>query len=129
MIKKVKFFSIMLCLFFSILTVLSSTLQLIQGRESDTNIHILMRFAICVIAVLFWATFSAIRLKNVILTVIVQYISSMVLIFAGLYISGFFIELADSAYRDIFLNYSIPFVIITAIVIIYSKRKKATAAK
>ena len=124
--KSIKFYGTMLCLIFTVMTVFSSILQLIQGRETDTNLHILMRFVISVIAVLFWATFSSIKSKNVFLTTFIQYALSMSLIFALLYISGFFVELADSAYRDIFLNYSIPFLIISTI---YHKLKKRKEQK
>ncbi|MGL4763049.1 MAG: DUF6608 family protein [Sarcina sp.] len=126
--NSIKFYGTMLCLIFTVITVFSSILQLVQGRETDTNLHILMRFVISIIAVLFWATFSLIKSKNAILTLSIQYALSMGLIFALLYISGFFVELADSAYKDIFINYSIPFLIISTIYRKLKKRKEQKTA-
>lgn len=39
------------------------------------------------------------------------------------YILGYFAELAKTAYRDIFLNYTVVFVVVSAIIIIYQKKK------
>jgi len=44
-------------------------------------------------------------------------------IFLLIYLLGFFIELFKTAYRDIFLNYTIPFIVIATIIIINDKKK------
>ena len=62
--KKLVFYAIMLCGIYTLLTLISSSMQLIQGIESDTNIHILMRFVVCFIGISFWVTFSLIKLKK-----------------------------------------------------------------
>lgn len=113
----------MLCGIYTLLTLISSSMQLIQGIESDTNIHILMRFVVCFIGISFWVTFSLIKFKKQWLTILVQYMISMSLIFAIVFISGCFVELADSAYLDIFMNYTIPFAIISTIVSIHKQKK------
>lgn len=121
--KKLNFYVIMLCGIYTLLTLISSSMQLIQGIESDTNIHILMRFVVCFIGISFWVTFSLMKFKKQWLTILVQYMISMSLIFAIVFISGCFVELADSAYLDIFMNYTIPFAIISTIVSIYKQKK------
>ena len=68
-------------------------------------------------------TFSIIKLKKQWMTIIVQYVLSMSFIFALIFILGYFVELADSAYLDIFLNYTIPFIIISTVVSINKERK------
>ena len=121
--KKLVFYAVMLCGLYTLLTLISSSMQLIQGIESDTNIHILMRFVVCFIGISFWVTFSLIKFKKQWLTVLVQYMISMSLIFAIVFVLGYFFELADSAYLNIFMNYTIPFAIISTIVSIYKHKK------
>ena len=121
--KKLNFYVIMLCGIYTLLTLISSSMQLIQGIESDTNIHILMRFVVCFIGISFWVTFSLIKFKKQWLTILVQYMISMSLIFAIVFVLGYFFELADSAYLNIFMNYTIPFAIISTIVSIHKHKK------
>lgn len=103
------------------MTVLSSTIQLAQGIKYDTNAHILLRAAICVIAVGFYTVFKSIKIKHIFLKAFVQYVLSMGLIFLLIYVLGFFLELSQTAYRDIFLNYTIPYIIIAGIIIFKKK--------
>ena len=121
--KKLIFYAIMLCGIYTLLTLISSSIQLIQGIENDTNIHILMRFVVCFIGISFWVTFSLVKFRKQWLTVLVQYMISMSLIFAIVFVLGNFVELADSAYLDIFMNYTIPFAIISTIVSIHKQKK------
>jgi membrane associated rhomboid family serine protease len=121
--KKIIFFIIMLCSIYTVLTLLSSAIQLMNGIISDTNLHIILRFVICFIGISFWMTFSIIKLKKQWMTIIFQYVFSMSFIFALIFILGYFVELADSAYLDIFLNYTIPFIIISTLMSINKERK------
>ena len=121
--KKLIFFIIMLCSIYTVLTLISSSIQLMNGIISDTNLHIILRFVICLIGISFWMTFSIIKLKKQWMTIIVQYVFSMSFIFALIFILGYFVELADSAYLDIFFNYTIPFIIISTVISINKERK------
>lgn len=107
----------------TITTVFSSTIQLVQGIKYDTNAHILLRGAICIIAVAFYTVFKNIKIKRMFLKVLAQYVLSMGLIFLLIYVLGFFLELSQTAYRDIFLNYTIPFILIAGIIIFRKKKK------
>lgn len=111
------------CILFTVATVISSSIQLIQGRKYDMNAHILLRGAISTIAIIFIVIFKYINIKNIYLRSLVQYILSMTCIFTIVYFLGFFIELARTAYKDIFFNYTIPFIIIGTIIILRDKRK------
>ena len=113
----------MLCSIYTILTLISSSMQLMNGIISDTNLHIILRFVICLIGISFWMTFSTIKFKKQWMTIIVQYVFSMSFIFALIFILGYFIELSDSVYADIFLNYTIPFTIISTVISINKERK------
>ncbi len=112
-----------ICILFTITTVISSIRQLTQGIEYDTNSHILLRMAICIIAIIFIAIFKKIRIRNIYLRALVQYILSTGCIFLLIYFLGFFTELSKTAYSDVFLNYTIPFIIIATVIIFKSKRK------
>ena len=112
-----------ICILFTITTVISSIRQLTQGIEYDTNSHILLRMAICIIAIIFIVIFKRIRIRNIYLRALVQYILSTGCIFLLIYFLGFFTELSKTAYRDVFLNYTIPFIIIATVIIFKSKRK------
>ncbi|ABW19531.1 DUF6608 family protein [Alkaliphilus oremlandii] len=112
-----------ICILFTITTVISSIRQLTQGIEYDTNSHILLRMAICIIAIIFIVIFKKIRIRNIYLRALVQYILSTGCIFLLIYFLGFFTELSKTAYRDVFLNYTIPFIIIATVIIFKSKRK------
>lgn len=108
----------------TITTVLSSTIQLAQGIEYDTNAHILLRVAICIIAVAFYAVFKTVKIKHIFLKALAQYVLSMGLIFVLIYLLDFFLELSQTAYRDIFLNYTIPFIIIAGVIIFKKKKER-----
>lgn len=87
-------------------TILSSSLQLMQGQPTDTNFHILNRAAIVFIAVVTIMLFDKIRLKNPVLTYLVPYALSMAVVFFYVWLTGFVEPLHPDAYRDIFLNFT-----------------------
>lgn len=119
-----KFINILLAIsvLFTITTILSSSIQLFQGIDYDANAHILLRFVICIIAVSFFAVFKSIKIKSIYLKALVQYLLSMSLIFVLIYVLGFFLKLSETAYRDVFLNYTIPYIFIAGI-IVFKKEK------
>lgn len=114
---------IYICILFTITTIISSTIQLNQGIKYDTNIHILLRVVISTIAIMFITIFKNVKIKNIYLRALVQYLLSMMSIFLLIYLIGFSIELSKTAYRDIFYNYTIPFIIIATVIIFKDKRK------
>ncbi len=112
------------CIVFSVATMISSGWQLISGFETDTNIHILVRGLVVLIGVGFFQTFHIIKIENPIIYTIVHYCVTMGLVFATIWCFGFFCELAEHAYRDIFLNYSIGYIVVSACVKAIKKKKQ-----
>ena len=76
----------------SVAILFSSTLQLLQGTRLNSNVHILLRFSICLIGILLWAVFSSIKCKSSALRLLLQYVISMGLILLGMYILSFFVD-------------------------------------
>lgn len=127
--KKILYQSFLIfCVLYTIATLISSTLQLFQGREFDTNIHLLDRGAVAIIGVCALQLIRLSKFKSKILNIAIPYCISMGLVFLYVYISGFFNELHPDAYRDIFLNYTIAFVVVISAIKIFehirNKRNK-----
>ena len=91
---------------YAVTTILSSSLQLMQGQPTDTNFHILNRAAIVLIAVITITLFDKVRLKNPVLSYLVPYALSMAVVFFYVWLTGFVEPLHPDAYRDIFLNFT-----------------------
>ena len=76
-----------------------------------------------------YALIRYIHIRNFFLKALMVYVPTMLLVFLYVLLRGLTVELAGSAYRDVFINYSIGFVAVTVIVLIISKvKKKKTAA-
>ena len=63
-------------------------------------------------------------MKNFFLKVLSVYIPTMLLVFLYVFLRGFTGELASTAYRDVFINYTAGFVFVTIIVLIVKLIKK-----
>ena len=108
---------------FMVSSLVSSSLQLIQGIEHDTNIHIILRFFVCGLTVLIMFLFTQVRLKSLAATIALQYLVSLGAMFLLVYFSGYFIELHRHAYRDIFLNYTAVFGLLAGAYVVFHKRR------
>ncbi|MDR3053759.1 MAG: hypothetical protein LBU48_07860 [Coriobacteriales bacterium] len=106
----------MFCCIFAAATIASSSYQLLSGIESDTNIHILLRGMIALVGVTVWQLILKCNFKFKPLNIIVPYAISLILVFCIVFVTGLFEELHKDAYRDIFLNFTVVFVVITAVV-------------
>ncbi|ERJ12709.1 hypothetical protein HLPCO_001049 [Haloplasma contractile SSD-17B] len=51
MLKRLRNYSVLICIVYTLLTVLSSSLSLIQGNEYDSHLHLISRFIITTIGV------------------------------------------------------------------------------
>lgn len=124
--KTIKKSLIYFCVIFTITTLVSSVLQLYRGQITDTNAHIIDRGVIILIAIITITLFSKIKLKNKMISYLTSYSISMLIVFTYVWISSFWEELHPNAYRDIFLNFTIVYIlVIIAITIIdYLKNKK-----
>lgn len=68
--------------FFAVITLVSSILQLAQGDDMDTNSHILNRAAICLIVSFMTVVLERLRLKSRVLSALVGYLLTMAAAFA-----------------------------------------------
>lgn len=112
------------CIFasvFTLITIFSSLLQLVQGTQTDTNIHILVRAVITFIPIFMYFVLDLkkkCRLAQFVLKVAIHYIFSLGAAFLTVFLLGFQYTLSKNAYRDIFINFSGAYLIVAAAFII-----------
>ena len=105
---------------YTVATVLNSALYLMQGYRDDPsgNWHELTRAVIVLVGVLAYEMSKRLPVKNVFLRSFLVYLPTMLLAFGFVWLNQFIEPLAESAYRDIFINYTGLFLIVSAIAII-----------
>lgn len=117
------------CIIYTIATILNSILYLCNGYRDDPsgNWHELTRAVIVFIGVLAFEMAKNIPIKNLLIRAIVIYIPTMLLAFGFVGMNQFIEPLAHSAYRDIFINYTSLYILVSVIAIIknvYHKKHK-----
>ncbi len=110
------------CVIFTVTTLASIVLNLPFGRTTDTYSHILDRAILCLMASIVVILILKIKFKHKYLGFIVPYIIFISLALFYIFISGFWRELHPNAYRDIFLNDTIAYIIIFPFVRWYDNR-------
>lgn len=112
------------CLIFTFATLASCIINLILGQDTDTYVHILDRAALCLLgaAILNWILYA--EWKGKIVRFIIPYLVFMPLVFLYLFIKGFVRDLHPNAYRDIFLNDTIAYLVAYAVLLIMEKCRK-----
>ncbi len=105
------------CGIYTIMTIWNSVLYLAQGIEKDPNgnRHELDRAIVVLIGVLAFELCIHVKLKNRLVSALIAYVPTMLLTFGYVWLTGHYVELAKSAYRDIFINYTGAFVIVCVI--------------
>lgn len=99
------------CCFYTLLTIVSSVINLLIGRKSDTFVHLLDRAAVILIPILFYFIVKKLRC-GIRMKFLIHYISTMLLTMLETFVFGLITkELASSAYRDQFLNYTLGYLI------------------
>ncbi|SCZ05785.1 DUF6608 family protein [Alkaliphilus peptidifermentans] len=98
---------------FTVLTLISSIYSIANGRLYDTHTHLIMRFIITAIAIGSLYVYDWFNKKPLYLVHIIHYIITMTAVFSLVWVNGLFIELHPNAYRDIFLNYTVVWIIIS----------------
>lgn len=119
------------CIIYTIVTILNSVLYLIQGYRDDPsgNWHELTRAVIVLIGVTAYEMATKMPIKNIFLRSIVVYIPTMGLAFGFIWLNQFIEPLAKSAYKDIFINYTSLFVIVSIVAIIRNTIKQKRSRK
>ena len=111
---------------YTLVTILNSVLYLVQGYRDDPsgNWHELTRAGIVLIGVTAYELATKIPIKNLSIRSVVVYIPTMGLAFGFIWLNQFIEPLAKSAYRDIFINYTSLFVIVSIAAIIKNNIKQ-----
>lgn len=118
---------ILFCSIFTVVTVTSCIINLLMGNENETYIHILDRAILTLIGSIIVGIAVTINFKSLILNCFIPYLIFILLAFLYVFISGFFVELHPNAYRDVFINDTIAYIIVYVGILIYkniSKSKK-----
>lgn len=116
---------ILFSIFFTITTILSSSLQLYLKQLTDTNFHIINRAAVVLIAVITIMLFDKVKFKSKVLSNLVPYVISMGIVFFYVWLTGFIEPLHPNAYRDIFLNFTAISIAVMIVIFIKDKRKES----
>lgn len=113
------------CAIYTITTILNSIIYLCQGLRDDPsgNWHELDRALIIFIGILALQLYRKLEFKNKLFNIICSYIPTMLLTFLYVFLMGFRETLAQSAYKDIFVNYTLLFVLVVSIDLIIKKVK------
>lgn len=115
---------ILICVVYTLLTVISSISGLAVGRTTDTHVHLLLRFLIKAIgigSILIFKLFPRWKLAGIFA---LHYGVIMGLILLLVWVSGFYIDLHHDAYRDIFLNFTPIYMLVAVGFLIKKKYKK-----
>ncbi len=115
---------ILICIVYTLLTVISSVYGLAVGRTTDTHVHLLLRFLVTTIGVGSILIFNLFPRWNLAGIFALHYGAVMGLILLLVWLSGLFIELHPDAYRDIFLNFTPIYILVAAGFLIRNKYKR-----
>ncbi|MEY8391339.1 hypothetical protein D3Z36_06345 [Lachnospiraceae bacterium] len=115
-------------LIYTATTLLNSILYLCNGIYEDPNgnWHELDRAIILLIGIAAFELCTNLPVKPLILRYLIAYVPSQLLAFAYIWFSGLREELAESAYRDIWINFTSLFLLLCLIhtMICFCKRKR-----
>jgi Na+/glutamate symporter len=119
------------CALYTVATIVNSIVYLASGVKEDPsgNWHELDRAVLVLIIVLAFALIKYIKIRNYWLKVLIVYIPTMFLVFLYVFLRGMTAELASSAYRDVFINFTAGFVIVSAVVFVISVIRKKKVKK
>ncbi len=116
------------CAIYTVTTILISVLYLGQGIYEDPNgnWHELTRATVVLIGVLAYELANHLPVKNLILRGLIVYGMTMPSVLLTVWMSSFIDPLSPGAYRDIIINYTGLFLVVSLIALISSRasRKK-----
>lgn len=115
---------LLFCVVFTLATLASCIINLTLGFETDTYSHILDRAALSLMGCIVITLMLELNFKSKVLEFLIPYAIFMCLAFLYVFISGFFSELHPNAYRDIFLNDTIAYIVVYIGLYVYNKFKR-----
>lgn len=117
-----------ICVLFTLITLFSCLINVLQGFTIDTYFHQLVRFVLCFIGVGSLIIFDWFNNRSPYLAMAVHYVVTMTLVFIFVWLTHFFEPLATHAYRDVFFNFTGVYIILAIVIEInirlVKKRKK-----
>lgn len=102
---------IAICISYTVMSIVNAVLCLMAGRESTSNGNALTMLLWCSIAVFILSIHHLFEEWPPAVMMICQYLIAMGLVFLSVYIGSFFDELSEHGYRDMFLSFTIPYII------------------
>ncbi|SFE94356.1 DUF6608 family protein [Peptostreptococcus sp. D1] len=118
--RLLKNIAVLFCIIFTVAIVASCIINVLIGNTNDTYIHILDRAVLTLIGSIIIVIAIDIDFKSSILNCLIPYLIFIALAFIYVFISGFFVELHSNAYRDIFINDTIAYIIVYVGVMCYN---------
>ncbi len=114
--------AVWVCVLYTVLTVTSSSWQLLRGIEDDSNLHLLARFAVTVVGVGCLALFVQLR-RNfrrapTTKAAAVTYVIAMAMVLVLTWGFGRLQPLHPDAYRDIVINFTVVWVGVALVAIV-----------
>ena len=117
---------------YTVATLINSVIYLARGVFEDPsgNWHEIDRAVIVLVAVIAYALIRYVKVRSFVLKLAIVYVPTMLLVFLYVFLRGLTVELAKSAYRDIFINYTVGFAFVSIVVLVINgirknKKKKA----
>lgn len=122
----------MYSIIYTVITLLNSVIYLCGGVYEDPsgNWHELDRAIILLIGFAAFTLCTSLPVKPILLRYVIAYVPSQLLAFGYIWFSGLREELAKTAYRDIWINFTGLFIVLCVVntVISIRKRKKDSVA-
>lgn len=128
-LKVIKKLLQLFCILFTFATLASCMLNLAWGYETDTYRHIIDRAVLTLLGSLVVVLVLQLELKNGILNFLLPYVIFITLAMLYVFVSGFFEELHPNAYRDVFLNDTIAYIVVYVCLKIYDRFKTRIGTK
>ena len=111
--------AVLVCVLYTLLTVTSSSLALLQGIEADSHLHLLARFAITLLGVgsvgVYGLLHRRFRRAPTVTAALATYVVAMTTVLAVTWAFGRIEPLHPDAYRDITLNFTVIYVCVTGV--------------
>jgi len=117
-----------ICELFTLITLISCLINVIQGFTTDTYFHQIVRFVLCFIGVGSLFIFDWFKDHSSYIAMAIHYLATMTVVFIFVWLTKFLEPLATHAFRDVFMNFTavyIAFVLFLEIKIRLAKKKKS----
>lgn len=100
-----------ICISYTMLSITNSILSLLSGREATSNWNDILMLILTSIAILVLSMHRLFDALPPLLMMVLQYVIAMSLVMLFIYITSFFEEISEGGYWDIFLSFTIPYII------------------